>query len=83
MKMSKRSRRAIIGLVGFCMAAVVFAGEVMTNVTDVQAETRVFDKIKDTYQKSQNTTFKILEIESTAETYAGDDASKSKNAELF
>lgn len=82
MKMSKRSRRTIIGLVGFCMAAVIFAAEVMTNITDVQAETRVFDKIKDTYQKSQNTTFTILEIESTAETYAGDDASKSKNAEL-
>lgn len=87
MRMSKKSKRTIIGLVGFCMAAVIFGAEVMTNVTDVQAETKVFDKIKDTYQTENATTFTILEIEPTAETYKVDkdqnaDDYKSTKAEL-
>ena len=33
------------------MAAVIFVGEIMTNVTDVQATTKVFDAITDRYKR--------------------------------
>ena len=61
MKMNGKSKKLIVGLAGFCMAAVIFAGEIMTNVTDVQATTKVFDAITDRYKGSN--TFTILEIE--------------------
>lgn len=69
MKMNGKSKKIIIGLVGFCMALVIFAAEVMTNITDVQAETMVFGKIKDTYGKTDQT-FTILEIEPGDATYS-------------
>ena len=68
MKMNGKSKKIIIGLIGFCMALVIFGAEVMTNITDVQAETMVFGKIKDTYGQADQT-FTILEIEPTDATY--------------
>ena len=68
MKMNGKSKKLIIGLIGFCMAFVIFAAEVITNVRDVQAETMVFAKIKDTYGDTSKN-FTILEIEPTDETY--------------
>lgn len=67
MKMNGKSKKLIVGLVGFCMAAVIFAGEILTNVTDVKATTKVFDAITDRYQNSN--TFTILEIEPDDEFY--------------
>lgn len=71
MKMNGKSKKLIIGLTGFCMALVIFAAEVLTNVTDVQAETMVFAKIKDAYGgTNKSKAFKILEIEPTDESYS-------------
>lgn len=67
MKMNGKRKKIIVGMTGFCLAIVIFALEVINNVTDVQAETRVFAKIADTYKT--NGTFTILEIEPTNETY--------------
>lgn len=68
MKMNGKRKKIIVGMTGFCLAIVIFALEVINNVTDVQAETRVFAKIADTYKT--NGTFTILEIEPTNETYS-------------
>ena len=67
MKMNGKSKKIIIGLIGFCLSVLIFAFEVINNITDVQAETKVFAKISDTYKT--NGTFTILEIEPTNETY--------------
>lgn len=83
MKMNGKSKKLIVGLAGFCMAAVIFAGEIMTNVTDVQATTKVFDAITDRYKGSN--TFTILEIEPDESSYSFTDEQQinvSKHAEL-
>ena len=83
MKMNGKSKKLIVGLAGFCMAAVIFAGEIMTNVTDVQATTKVFDAITDRYKDSN--TFTILEIEPDESSYSFTDEQQinvSKHAEL-
>lgn len=67
MKMNGKGKKLLIGLIGFCMAIVIFAAEVMTNITDVQAETMVFGKITDTYKNKDE--FTILEIEPSDATY--------------
>lgn len=71
MKMNKTLKRIVAGFTGIAMSAVILLSETMTNVIDVQATTKVFDKITTTYGvDSGKKILSILEIvDSTAEPY--------------
>lgn len=60
MKISKSKRRIAMGAAGLLLAGVVFAGEIMSSVVDVQATTKVLDGI--TTKFSTTRALRILEI---------------------
>ena len=87
MKMNGKWKKRIVGLLGVGLAVGVFATEIMTNMTDVQATTKVFTAITDKYGGSTITSkpFTILEIEPDGSIYTFTDEreiSVSQHAEL-
>ena len=87
MKMNGKWKKRIVGLLGVGLAVGVFATEIMTNMTDVQATTKVFTAITDKYGGETNTSkpFTILEIEPDGSTYSFTDERQinvSQHAEL-